>query len=402
MSPESLFGKNQTYMSDFYSIGVIGYELLMRERPYYSIKRNDLRNEILSKQAFIDYDENYNYSDNCINFINRLLEKNPIKRLGYYNNVKELINNYWLRDVDWKELYEKKIYSPFIEIINSSKRKYQVNELYDNDFDDYQINEENYHQFNKISKKKYNKLFKNYDCLCIGYNNINNYSNFNYENDISYHSLGKKSYSLKHIILRSDRIIERINPENLIFKIPKEMYNDEEEVLKFFYTPSIQRFSRFGDENFNINNKRIIIKPIIKHKYKNRILHTPLSSKKMNQSKSNNFFLNGKKNNISNEEENSVNDYFKKYLFLPINNYGFSFSNDNRSKKVKRKFFFNESLTSFEKKNHTKIFNKRTKYDKEESELPEISNSSPMKNKFTIKLRLKKPKKLLPNNNNNE
>ena len=160
MSPESLFGKNQTYMSDFYSIGVIGYELIMKQRPYYSKRRNDLKIEILSKQAFIDYDENYNYSDNCINFINRLLEKNPIKRLGYYNNVKELINNYWLRDVDWKELYNKKIYSPFIEVINSSKRNFHINELYDNEFDDeYNFDDENYNQYKKIFElKEYKKI----------------------------------------------------------------------------------------------------------------------------------------------------------------------------------------------------------------------------------------------------
>ena len=88
MSPESLFGKNQTYMSDFYSIGVIGYELLMKQRPYFSKRKKDIRNEILSKQAFIQYDENDNYSEYCISFINSLLEKNPTKRLGYYNNVK--------------------------------------------------------------------------------------------------------------------------------------------------------------------------------------------------------------------------------------------------------------------------------------------------------------------------
>ena len=404
MSPESLFGKNQTYMSDFYSIGVIGYELIMKQRPYYSKRRNDLKIEILSKQAFIQYDEKYNYSEYCISFINSLLEKNPTKRLGYYNNVKYLINHYWLRDVEWNELYEKKIYSPFNEVINFSKRKYHVNELYDNvDYEEYDINDEDYNKYNNIStKKKYSKLFKNYDCLCIGFNNINNSSNFNYENDLSFHTLGKKSFSLKNVILRRDRIIERINPENLIYRIPKEMYNDEDEVLKFFYTPSIQRFSIFDNENFNINEKKRLIKPILKNKYKNRVLDNPLFNEKINQSKSTKFFLHGKKNNKNNnEEENSVNDYFKKYLFVPINNYGFSFYNDD-SKKEKRKFFLNESLTSFEKKNHTKIFNKSIKYNKDVSELPDISNSTPMKNKFKIKIKLKKPKKTLTNINKNE
>ena len=407
MSPEALFNKNQTFISDFYSIGVIGYELLMKQRPYFSKRKKDIRNEILSKQAFIDYDENFNYSEYCISFINSLIEKNPTKRLGYYNNVKDLINHYWLRDVDWKELYNKKIYSPFIEVINSSKRNFHINELYDNEFDDeYNFDDENYNQYKKIFKKtNYNKLFRNYDCLSIGINNISNSSNFNYEKDINYPVLGqKKSYSLKNIILRSDRIIERINPENVIYKIPSEMYNDEEEVLKFFYSPSIQRFSNFdndNNDNLNLNNYRRKIKPILKMKYQNSVLKNPLFNKKIN--KSTKFLLSDKKKSYSNDKENSVNDYFKKYLFVPINNYNFSFyNNEDDTKKVKRKFFLNESLTSFENKNHTKIFNIRRKYDKNESELPDISNSSSMRNKFNIKIRLKRPKKHHSNINNNE
>lgn len=53
-------------------------------------------------------------------FIVRLLDKNPRKRLGH-RGKKEVINHPWFNDIDWKKLYRKEIKSPFKPEIKEKK-----------------------------------------------------------------------------------------------------------------------------------------------------------------------------------------------------------------------------------------------------------------------------------------
>jgi len=53
------------------------------------------------------------WSIEAADFANRLLQRKPKDRLGLFG-AKEVKEHSWLKYYDWKDLYQKKIKSPFI------------------------------------------------------------------------------------------------------------------------------------------------------------------------------------------------------------------------------------------------------------------------------------------------
>ena len=52
------------------------------------------------------------WSIESIDFVNKLLHRNPKNRLGF-NSINELKNHVWLINFPWKELEKKTIKSPY-------------------------------------------------------------------------------------------------------------------------------------------------------------------------------------------------------------------------------------------------------------------------------------------------
>ena len=50
-------------------------------------------------------------------FINRLLQRNPNKRLGY-QNISEIKEHPWMKDIDWDYLNKKELEAPFLPYSN--------------------------------------------------------------------------------------------------------------------------------------------------------------------------------------------------------------------------------------------------------------------------------------------
>ena len=121
MSPEVILRKNHSFSSDFFAIGVIGYEFMKGRRPFIGT-----RNEIKEKMNNEKYFENEvkikgndkiikkGCSTECIDFINSLLEINVENRLGNKNGIKELKEHQWLKYYMWEEIENKKLEAPFI------------------------------------------------------------------------------------------------------------------------------------------------------------------------------------------------------------------------------------------------------------------------------------------------
>ena len=181
MSPEAIFKEKHSYTSDFFSLGVICYEMMMRRRPYIGKNRQEIKDKMSKEQVQIKNEEIVKgWSSECCDFINKLLIKSPENRLGY-KGISELKFHPWLRYYNWKLTYLKKEEAPFIppkkvicsdetaieNIKDSNTLKYKKikqSELYQTAFVDYKY-------FNKFSSTC-QKNFKKFENPHLFYNEI--------------------------------------------------------------------------------------------------------------------------------------------------------------------------------------------------------------------------------------
>ena len=109
ISPEVLLNKPQNFCSDFFSVGVICYELLLNKKPFKGKNKKEVAEKILHKNIKLtkkDIPEGYSlmFGD----FINKLLKRNYIERLGY-RSIKDIMNHPWLEKVEWENIEQKNV-----------------------------------------------------------------------------------------------------------------------------------------------------------------------------------------------------------------------------------------------------------------------------------------------------
>jgi len=122
MAPEVILVQNHSFASDFFALGVIGYEFMLGYRPYIGRSRKEIKELIIYKQARINEGEiPYSWTLEAGDFINKLLKRKPVKRLGY-NGIKELKSHVWMRDINWNALKRKELIAPFIP--NSNRENF--------------------------------------------------------------------------------------------------------------------------------------------------------------------------------------------------------------------------------------------------------------------------------------
>jgi serine/threonine protein kinase len=103
LSPEMLQGDIHGKPVDFYSLGIFLYDMLTGSIPQLNDSRILKTPENLSKA--------------CKNLLDGLLKKYPEDRLGYKRGTEEIKSHKWLKNIDWKKVYNK-IYKPPINPIS--------------------------------------------------------------------------------------------------------------------------------------------------------------------------------------------------------------------------------------------------------------------------------------------
>ena len=156
MAPEVILKKTQDFTVDFYSLGVITYELLFKIRPFKAKNKKEFKEFILNNDVCVKKKDIPVFFDKNIgNFINLLLCRKHNKRLGYFGGVKEIFRHPFLSDFDCVEGIKKKnIESPF-----------NINYTSDNfDLSHARKKDDTIYQQNKIVDIcNYNKLFADFD-----------------------------------------------------------------------------------------------------------------------------------------------------------------------------------------------------------------------------------------------
>lgn len=112
LSPEVIMGKGHNRPSDWWSLGVLIYEMIFGIPPFYSsnvqnMYRKAVREDIVFKPGI-------KVSDNAKDIIKKLLIKDQNKRLGSQADSLEIISHPWFAEIDWSKLREHKLKPPFV------------------------------------------------------------------------------------------------------------------------------------------------------------------------------------------------------------------------------------------------------------------------------------------------
>ena len=197
MSPETIFQKKHSYASDFFSLGVICYEMMMKKRPYVGKNRQEIKQKMASEFVQIKKSEIPNgWTQEFADFTNKLLEKNVENRLGS-KGIDELKNHPWLKYYNWKNLYlmkEKPLFVPPKKIIISDEEiKEEVVKEKAINSEIYKIAFKDFLYFNKYSKTQSN--LERTDKF------INPHS--------FYEEVEKKEEEFKHMVLKMDEELKK-------------------------------------------------------------------------------------------------------------------------------------------------------------------------------------------------
>jgi hypothetical protein len=290
MSPEVINSKNHSFPADYFALGVIGYEFMKGNRPYKGKNRKEIKEQMNERQAQITLKEiiknNYenveninegeNWSKESIDFINKLLIRNPEERLGF-GGVQDLKQHLWLKYYPWNLMYNKALPPPFIP---SDKGNYDEKYCKGVDY----IGEE--------TKLRYEEIFleENYDsCFKEFYYNID--EDKKRIDEIIYMSNNKNatkdSNANKNMSRRNIKINIDNNLENKIYS-PKSK-NKNMKLKEKRIKNNENKKSNFILINFNINN---------------------ITNNNIERKKINNFFFNNK-NNIKSIKSGRLNSLIK-------------------------------------------------------------------------------------------
>lgn len=144
LSPEVILGKGHNRLTDWWSLGILIYEMIFGIPPFYSQKQDEMFKKII-RENFV-FKNGVAASDECKDIITKLLDKNQTTRLGSQMDSMEILSHPWFADIDMSMLLLKKLQAPFIPNVKD--------QAWEKNFDEEFINEEL--NLNEINPPKVN------------------------------------------------------------------------------------------------------------------------------------------------------------------------------------------------------------------------------------------------------
>ncbi len=164
-SPEIINFKGHTVMSDWWSFGILIYEMLYGKTPFFSMDKDRMYDLIttggISYPTYLNLEDNeesleYNVSEEAKDLINKLLEKNPGARLGR-EGLDEIKNHPFFYYVNFDEIQKKRIKALFKPDINSE----DLTNNFDEEYFEMDINESPVE--NWFKNDEYSESFKKFE-----------------------------------------------------------------------------------------------------------------------------------------------------------------------------------------------------------------------------------------------
>ena len=110
MAPEILKRTGHSFPVDWWSLGIFVYEMITGSTPFYTSDRNKMSRMI--KKFPVVLPSSIAMSEECKDFIIRLLDKNPDTRLGSKGDLKEILDHPWMKQIDVDKVMNKEIEAP--------------------------------------------------------------------------------------------------------------------------------------------------------------------------------------------------------------------------------------------------------------------------------------------------
>lgn len=116
MAPEIIKGDHQTFAVDWWSFGIIIFEMLTGQTPFKGDSPKGILRAILTEKVLIPE----NISKDAIDLISKLLNPNPLERLGSgKKGISEIKKHKFFATIDWKKISKKEYPVPFFPNIKS-------------------------------------------------------------------------------------------------------------------------------------------------------------------------------------------------------------------------------------------------------------------------------------------
>jgi serum/glucocorticoid-regulated kinase 2 len=126
MAPEIVQEKGHNRAADWWSFGILIYEMLVGVPPFYHQNQHTMFQFIIDRAIIFPIPEKHHItvSDAAKDLITKLLQKNPNDRLGNGpNDAEDVLKHPFFAGLDLKELMEKKIKAEYVPQV---KDKYSV------------------------------------------------------------------------------------------------------------------------------------------------------------------------------------------------------------------------------------------------------------------------------------
>jgi serine/threonine protein kinase len=126
LAPEILTQTGHNKSVDWWTFGILLYEMITGRPPFMHSNQNKLSNLIKQGVVIFPHPERHGIpmSDELKDIITRLLDKNPATRLGSVNDADDIVNHPWFATgVDFEKMLTKGVEAPFKPDMERLKKK---------------------------------------------------------------------------------------------------------------------------------------------------------------------------------------------------------------------------------------------------------------------------------------
>ena len=203
MAPERILDRGCDYAGDWWSLGIVIYEMIFGRPPFYSKDKSKMfRKTILKK---VQFNSKIECSEQAKNLIKQLLTKSPKNRLGNKADALEIMNHEWFEDLNWSMLLGKFIepsYKPMQNVQNWLENFDLTNQI--------KYQEESFESSQILAQfqKDFSDLYYDIDEVTQEEDSQNQKKEKNQHQQLIYTPQKKKKKTLKYLKVQSKKLFE--------------------------------------------------------------------------------------------------------------------------------------------------------------------------------------------------